>query len=109
MTGFFDEITHTNAAYCASLGIDTNHTEHAEAVADEVKWLMARGMPAEKAIRWAPVNVLTGVSNKPRAIVEYAYSQADVDQANERFAEALGKYYDDCRRRYGGGVCWVGD
>lgn len=76
-------------------------------IAEEIGYLVGRGMPLEKARRWAPVNVLHGISNKPHALVEYAFPPHKKDEVMERFAEAIGKYYAECRQR--GAPVWVGD
>lgn len=79
-------------------------------IAEEIGYLVQRGMPLEKARRWAAVNVFQGISNKPHAIVQYAMPEHKKAEAMALFAESLGKYYADCASRYGqlGGV-WVGD
>lgn len=129
----FREISRTNAAYCASHGIDAVvygglssdelngralsepeleralviDLDLARAVAEETRWLMRRGMSVGRAIRWAEVNVRTGVSNRPHAVIEYAMSEGRCAESMALFADALGKYYSACRQR--GCATYVGD
>lgn len=129
----FREIRLTNSAYCAAHGLPDPYAlsdeerngktlsepeleralvidlERSRAVAEETRWLMARNphWSARKVSLWAAVNVRDGISNRPRAVVEYAMPQRNVDEAMERFGEALGKFYAECRARPG--VTWVGD
>lgn len=72
-------------------------------IAEEIGYLVNNGMRLEQARRWAPVNVMQGVSNRPHAVIEYAHKS----DRNELFAVALGKYYAECRAR--GGLVFVGD
>ena len=109
MLKLFDEITITNRAYCRALGIDSTPHETPLSpdeilIANERRWLGDRGMTEAKAAVWAPINVLHGVSNHFRAVVEYARPPSLWDQQD------ISPYYDDCRAKHTqrAGV-WVGD
>lgn len=96
----FNEINRTTAAYCRALGLDATPYETPLSpdevlIANERRWLVERGMTPAKADVWAPINVRQGVSNEPHAVIEYAVKT----DRNELFAVALGKFYDECRRR----------
>jgi hypothetical protein len=121
----FQEISRTNRAYCASLGLDCDAYDRpladAEAngtplsaaeieVADHMRrhginrraaeMFVALNGPA-KPLTWNP---RTADVPAPHAVVEYARSRSLWDQKN------IQPYYDECRTRSGqrAGV-WVGD
>lgn len=113
----FAEISRTNKAYCASLGLpsDTYDRPLSEAEVNgtplsptevEIAHLMANGMSRAKAEKWAPINLLHGVSAKP--VIKPALPVLTPEQLAEREARtgaSIQKFYDDCRQR----GAWVGD
>lgn len=131
-TDLFAEIARTNGAWCESHGLPNRYLsdeeingkplsepeleralvidlDRARAVAEETRWLMRRNpqWAVGKALKWAEVNVTTGVSAKPRTVVEYAMPEHKMAEAMALFAKSLGEYYAECRKRPG--VTWVGD
>jgi hypothetical protein len=100
----FDELNRTTAAYCKALGLDATPYETPLSpdevlIANERRWLVDRGMAPEKADKWAPINVLQGVSNEPHAVIEYARPPEKVAEANRLAGESMDRFFDECRRR----------
>lgn len=109
----FDEINRTTAAYCRTLGLDATPYETPLSpdevlIANERRWLADRGMTEPKAAVWAPINVRQGVSNQPRAVVEYARTPEQIAESNRLAGESMDKFYAECRRRTIAPV-WTGD
>jgi hypothetical protein len=123
----FQEISRTNAAYCASLGLDSDVYDRqlSEAEANngvplspeeaEIAVLMAHGINRRGAEMFADLNRLPAkpLAWDPRqpaaqafhAVIEYAAPRRSIwDQKDIR------PFYDECRARSGqrAGV-WVGD
>lgn len=107
----FQEISRTNRAYCASLGLDCDAYDRPLADAE------ANGTPlspAEAAIAklnsMVPLKGMSGYTKPrpapaPHAVVEVAVSPAKRAEQEARTGASIQSYYDDCRQR----DAWVGD
>lgn len=113
----FDELNHTTAAYCRTLGLDATPYESPLSPAEvEVAEYMKRHNVSHKA-----ASMLIACNNMParpvamgpryrtfRAVVEYARTQKQLAEDSRMFGEALGQFYTECRRRTIAPI-WTGD